>query len=117
MAPFRVHVEVEGDGEYGEEHNQQDPGDFDIGIPGPVNDNEGHDQAHQHGSTIYRVVPQSVESQEEQAELGGQEKDYHGGAAKNQAEKSPFSLVQQQDGLLVQMVFLLLAHGSSYPHS
>ena len=111
MAPVRVHIEVEGDGEDREEHDEQDPGDLDVGVPGPVDHDQGHNEARQHGPAVDGVVPEPVESRKEEAELGRQQEDHHRGPAEDQAEEAPPALVEQQDGLLVQMGPFLLCHG------
>ena len=102
MAPVRVHVEVEGDGEHGEEQDKQNPGDFNVGVLRPVDHDQGHDEAQEHGPAVDGVVPHPVEARKEEGELSGQQEDHDGSPSEDQAEEASFTLVEQEDGLLVQ---------------
>lgn len=110
VAQFFVYKEVKGNGKDRGQHNQEDPGDFGIGIPGAVDHDEGHDKAQQQGAAVDKIIPEPVEAKEKQAKLNDQKKDDHRSTAKDQAEESSFSFIQQQDGLFVQMIHFILNH-------
>ena len=114
VAQLQLHEEVQRQGKYRGQHDEDDPGDLDGGAAGLVDQHQHHCQTQQQGAAVDQVFPQPDKSPEEEAGLDGQQGQHQGGAAKNQTAQPPLALVEQQHGVV--FLFLPLAFPVLFRH-